>query len=211
MNQTEEKSIPSPDPPTLVPENDNQPSGNSPEAAGLTRGAARTAAAAKVARVSGRISSGYNVYEAATTTVTESARTIGTSAKNTAAALSKRVMIGRIPKQVANKAVKVVGGTKHIPRPPTAVVRPKIPSTGQLPKALPKRLRLQRVAKASDRISTGFDLYEAATTAVDSSIIQHDDGRKRIDSGRNGNKDKLFQYQDLKNRMLTIVNFSGSE
>jgi hypothetical protein len=102
-------------------------------------------------------------------------------------------------------------GTKRLPPPPTAVIRPRIPSAGQLPKALPRRLRLQRVARASDRISTGFDLYEAATAAVESSIARHDDKRKPIDSRGNVRKDKVFQYQNLKNQMFTLFNFSGSE
>jgi hypothetical protein len=96
MNQIEEENTPD-----LVLQNDNQTSENSPEAAGLTRGAARTAAAARVARVSQRISSGYNAYEAASTTVTESAKTIGTSAKNAAATLSKRVVFGRWGRNVS--------------------------------------------------------------------------------------------------------------
>ncbi len=71
-------------------------------------------------------------------------------AVKTATNLSKRGIIGRLPK------------------PSSPPVRP-VPKT-QLPRLFPNKrlpLKARRVAKISDRISTGFDAYDAATSVVE--------------------------------------------
>ena len=144
---------------------------NSPEAAGLARGTARTAAST-IGKVSQRISTSYNAYEAAANSVSTT--------------LGKRVIIGRIPKGSPGVAASRVS---------TSVTTT---ATKIIPKRLPKRIKLQRVAKASDRLSTGFDLYEAATAAA-------------VDAPIEGNKKHKVKIQGLKDRIITIFNFSGSK
>lgn len=148
---------------------------NSPEAAGLARGTARTAAST-VGKVSQRISTSYNAYEAAANSVSTT--------------LGKRVIIGRIPKGSPGVAASRVS---------TSVTTTATTTANKIiPKRLPKRIKLQRVAKASDRLSTGFDLYEAATAAA-------------VDAPIEGNKKHKVKIQGLKDRIITIFNFSGSK
>ena len=149
---------------------------NSPEAAGLARGTARTAAST-IGKVSQRISTSYNAYEAAANSVSTT--------------FGKRVIIGRIPK---GSSTGVAAS-----RVSTSVTTTATTTANKIiPKRLPKRIKLQRVAKASDRLSTGFDLYEAATAAA-------------VDAPIEGNKKHKVKIQGLKDRIITIFNFSGSK
>ena len=113
---------------SIEDENNDSQQENSPEAAGLARGTAKTAAT-----------------------------------------LSKRAAVGRLPKAVeaakvaSRKAAKIASKRRN----PAA----RVPSSRALraPKRLPRRARLQRVAKTSDGLSTGFDVYDAATSVTESS------------------------------------------
>ena len=65
-------------------------------------------------------------------------------AARTATTLSRRGIVGRLPKP----AVK-----------PTVIPR------GPMPRVLPKKMPLKHVAKVSDRLSTGFDAYDAVSSS----------------------------------------------
>ena len=69
-------------------------------------------------------------------------------AARTATTLSRRGIVGRLPKPAVKPAVI----PKNIPK-------------GPMPRVLPKKVPLKHVAKVSDRLSTGFDAYDAASSS----------------------------------------------
>jgi hypothetical protein len=177
----------------------------SPEAAGLARGTAKTttttsakAAAIQVAKVSERLSASANAYEAVSQTAAKASSSTKTSATNNTMVGFKRFLIGRLPKPASTaKAVKRGGKIKGVKK----LGFPK----------QPRRIRLQRVAKASDRLSTGFDVYDAfdsTSTTTNKSSRSNNEHHKGIQERK-----PVFAINTtaMKKKMGQLFNVSGGK
>ena len=105
----------------------------------------------------------------------------------TATSISKRTAIGRLPTKVT----------------------PAVSATSRL---LPRRLRIQQVAKVSDRLSTGFD---AASSAIDTNLSGGSTG-STLEEGANKKSDGAMKNGrwDSSNAAGYVrkgIAFSGSE
>ena len=177
-------------PPLQDANNTPDQSENSPEAAGFARGAARTAA--RTARISNA-------------GVVESAKAAqANAAKSAAKTLSKRFMIGRLPKSTPAGVGKVASKMpkSYVPRGGGSFRAQPM----KIPGRMPKTLRLRRVAKASDRLSTGFDVFDAASSSVGGET-----STKNTLSPKNGSKKEQPGMQLIQNRLRPFFAFSGSK
>lgn len=100
-------------------------------------------------------------------------------AARTATTMSRRAVIGRLPKAA--------------PKPPRIII-PK--GKAPMPRIMPKKVPLKHVARVSDRISTGFDAYDAVTSSSSGGTAADEANAMKV------------RWRHLSQRILS---FSGSE
>ena len=115
---------------------------------------------------------------------------IARGAARTASSLSRRAVVGRVPKPVAAPRI-----TLPTPRSSVQV---------KVPRGLPKRIPLKRVAKVSDRLSTGFDAYDAA-----SSVLEEGNGNSKGKSSSTQQRHTIIDW--LKTHGARVGSFGGSK
>jgi hypothetical protein len=102
-------------------------------------------------------------------------------AARTATTMSRRAVIGRLPKAP--------------PKPPRIII-PK--GKAPMPRIMPKKVPIKHVARVSDRISTGFDVYDSVTSSSSS-------------GGTNSSNEAHAMKARWRLLSQRILSFSGSE